>query len=81
MNRQEVDLSSSIQMKHHYVKDFIMEQFNKIVDESMECSSKEKIGLCYYHFTTAIDTENIGRIFSSCKDFISRNYLMENSIL
>ena len=36
---------------------------------------------CYPHFTTAIDTENIRRVFESCKDIIQRMHLVKYELL
>lgn len=35
----------------------------------------------YPHFTTAIDTENIRRVFSSCRDIIQREHLRKYELL
>ena len=35
----------------------------------------------YPYFTTAIDTQNIKRVFSSCKDIIQRLHLKQYDLL
>lgn len=36
---------------------------------------------CYPHFTTAVDTENIRRVFDSCRDIIQRMHLQKYELL
>lgn len=36
---------------------------------------------CYPHFTTAVDTENIRRVFESCRDIIQRMHLVKYELL
>ena len=36
---------------------------------------------CYPHFTTAVDTENIRRVFNDCRDIIQRMHLMQYELL
>ena len=36
---------------------------------------------CYPHFTTAVDTENIRRVFDSCRDIIQRMHLQRYELL
>ena len=36
---------------------------------------------CYPHFTCAVDTENIKRVFSDCKDIIQRIHLYQYQLL
>lgn len=36
---------------------------------------------CYPHFTCAVDTENIRRVFSDCRDIIQRMHLRQYELL
>lgn len=36
---------------------------------------------CYPHFTCAVDTENIRRVFNDCRDIIQRMHLMQYELL
>ena len=36
---------------------------------------------CYPHFTCAVDTENIRRVFNDCKDIIQRMHLRQYELL
>jgi len=36
---------------------------------------------CYPHFTTAVDTENIRRVFNDCRDIIQRMHLKQYELL
>uniref|UniRef100_A0A914MDL7 Uncharacterized protein n=1 Tax=Meloidogyne incognita TaxID=6306 RepID=A0A914MDL7_MELIC len=36
---------------------------------------------CYPHFTCAVDTENIRRVFNDCRDIIQRIHLKQYELL
>ena len=36
---------------------------------------------CYPHFTCAVDTENIKRVFNDCRDIIQRMHLRQYELL
>lgn len=36
---------------------------------------------CYPHFTCAVDTENIRRVFNDCRDIIQRMHLKQYELL
>lgn len=36
---------------------------------------------CYPHFTCAVDTENIRRVFNDCRDIIQRIHLRQYELL
>ena len=36
---------------------------------------------CYPHFTCAVDTENIRRVFNDCRDIIQRMHLRQYELL
>jgi len=55
-----------------------------IRDEFLKISapvSNENRHFCYPHFTTAVDTENIKRVFNDCRDIIQRMHLMQYELL
>lgn len=57
-------------------KFFIRDEFLKISSEA----GKQK-HYCYPHFTCAVDTENIRRVFNDCKDIIQRMHLRQYELL
>jgi GTPase SAR1 family protein len=52
-------------------------------DQFLRVSNKTHDGrhFCYPHFTTAVDTENIRRVFDSCRDIIQRMHLQKYELL
>lgn len=58
-------------------KFFIRDEFLKI---SSEQANRQK-HYCYPHFTCAVDTENIRRVFNDCKDIIQRMHLRQYELL
>lgn len=58
-------------------KYFIRDEFLKISAQTNENSRH----YCYPHFTTAVDTENIRRVFDDCRDIIQRMHLMQYELL
>ncbi|XP_064394869.1 guanine nucleotide-binding protein G(s) subunit alpha-like [Halichondria panicea] len=52
-------------------------------DQFLRLSQKSHDGrhYCYPHFTTAVDTENIRRVFDSCRDIIQRMHLQKYELL
>lgn len=52
-------------------------------DQFLRISMKSHDGrhYCYPHFTTAVDTENIRRVFESCRDIIQRMHLVKYELL
>lgn len=63
--------------KFLYAQYFVRDQFLKI---SSEQGSRAK-HYCYPHFTCAVDTENIKRVFNDCKDIIQRMHLRQYELL
>jgi guanine nucleotide-binding protein G(s) subunit alpha len=57
-------------------KYFIREEFLKIGSHSNESRH-----YCYPHFTCAVDTENIRRVFNDCRDIIQRMHLRQYELL
>jgi len=60
-------------------KYFIRDEFLKISQESNTARSQKHY--CYPHFTCAVDTENIRRVFNDCKDIIQRMHLRHYELL
>uniref|UniRef100_A0A3B5L0E9 GNAS complex locus n=1 Tax=Xiphophorus couchianus TaxID=32473 RepID=A0A3B5L0E9_9TELE len=54
-----------------------------IRDEFLRISTASADGkhYCYPHFTCAIDTENIRRVFNDCRDIIQRMHLRQYELL
>jgi len=54
-----------------------------IRDEFLRISTSAGDGrhFCYPHFTTAVDTENIPRVFNDCRDIIQRMHLRQYELL
>jgi GTPase SAR1 family protein len=52
-------------------------------DQFLRVSNRNHEGrhYCYPHFTTAVDTENIRRVFDSCRDIIRRIHLHKYELL
>ncbi|CAG9124631.1 unnamed protein product [Plutella xylostella] len=54
-----------------------------IRDEFLRISTASGDGkhYCYPHFTCAVDTENIKRVFNDCRDIIQRMHLRQYELL
>ncbi|KAJ6662225.1 hypothetical protein lerEdw1_012692 [Lerista edwardsae] len=54
-----------------------------IRDEFLRISTATGDGkhYCYPHFTCAVDTENIRRVFNDCRDIIQRMHLRQYELL
>lgn len=57
-------------------KFFIRDEFLRI-----STASGDKRHSCYPHFTCAVDTENIRRVFNDCRDIIQRMHLRQYELL
>ncbi|CAG0878931.1 unnamed protein product [Darwinula stevensoni] len=57
-------------------KYFIRDEFLRI-----STSSGDQRHFCYPHFTCAVDTNNIRRVFSDCRDIIQRMHLRQYELL
>ncbi|TNN24091.1 Guanine nucleotide-binding protein G(s) subunit alpha [Liparis tanakae] len=51
------------------------------VDKRISTASGDGKHYCYPHFTCAIDTENIRRVFQDCRDIIQRMHLRQYELL
>lgn len=57
-------------------KFFIRDQFIRI-----STATGEGKHYCYPHFTCAVDTENIRRVFNDCRDIIQRMHLRQYELI
>ncbi|CAF1242248.1 unnamed protein product [Adineta ricciae] len=57
-------------------KYFIRDEFLRI-----STATDDKRHFCYPHFTCAVDTENIRRVFNDCRDIIQRMHLRQYELL
>uniref|UniRef100_A0A672T6F0 GNAS complex locus n=1 Tax=Sinocyclocheilus grahami TaxID=75366 RepID=A0A672T6F0_SINGR len=62
---------------HFYYIFFIL---SKIIKKISTESGTDK-HYCYPHFTCAVDTENIRRVFNDCRDIIQRMHLRQYELL
>lgn len=52
-----------------------------IRDEFLKIAQSDGRHYCYPHFTCAVDTENIRRVFNDCRDIIQRMHLRQYELL
>ena len=63
-------------------KYFIRDNFLQISQQPSSGDAKQHSAHhCYPHFTCAVDTENIKRVFNDCRDIIQRVHLRMYEIL
>ena len=63
-------------------KYFIRDNFLQISQQTSQGESKQNSAHhCYPHFTCAVNTENIRRVFNDCRDIIQRVHLTMYEIL
>ncbi|CAJ0920309.1 unnamed protein product [Ranitomeya imitator] len=55
------------------------EEINELV--RISTASGDGRHYCYPHFTCAVDTENIRRVFNDCRDIIQRMHLRQYELL
>lgn len=55
--------------------------FDPFVSQRISTASGDGKHYCYPHFTCAIDTENIRRVFNDCRDIIQRMHLRQYELL
>ncbi|OAF68090.1 Guanine nucleotide-binding protein G(s) subunit alpha [Intoshia linei] len=61
-------------------KFFIRDQFLKLTISNSK-DQRDSKHFCYPHFTCAVDTENIKRVFNDCRDIIQRMHLRQYELL
>ncbi|XP_070561379.1 guanine nucleotide-binding protein G(s) subunit alpha-like [Ptychodera flava] len=59
-------------------KSYILHRFVRITQEDEKLKSMK---FCYPHFTCAVDTKNIERVFNDCRDIIQREHLRNYDLL
>ena len=62
-------------------KYFIRDNFLQISQQTNQGDKQHRSRHCYPHFTCAVDTENIRRVFNDCRDIIQRVHLTMYEIL
>ncbi len=76
------DIDSGQDREFIRAKYFIRDNFLQLSQQSNQGDSKQHSGHhCYPHFTCAVDTENIRRVFNDCRDIIQRVHLRMYEIL
>lgn len=56
-------------------------QVSLSVPQRISTASGDGRHYCYPHFTCAVDTENIRRVFNDCRDIIQRMHLRQYELL
>lgn len=72
--------------KHSYHKVFHMQMHHVVINvrfffQRISTASGDGKHYCYPHFTCAVDTENIRRVFNDCRDIIQRMHLRQYELL
>lgn len=52
-----------------------------VLPQRISTASGDGRHYCYPHFTCAVDTENIRRVFNDCRDIIQRMHLRQYELL
>ena len=69
---------AELHYKFEQARNFIRDEFLKISHTTNGTKARH---FCYPHFTCAVDTENIRRVFNDCKDIIQRMHLRQYELL
>ncbi|KAK7869562.1 hypothetical protein R5R35_003356 [Gryllus longicercus] len=72
----DAQLESGYNLEVIRAKYFIRDEFLRI-----STASGDGKHFCYPHFTCAVDTENIRRVFNDCRDIIQRMHLRQYELL
>lgn len=76
------DINEGADREFTRAKYFIRDNFLQLSQQTSQGDSKQHSGHhCYPHFTCAVDTENIRRVFNDCRDIIQRVHLRMYEIL
>lgn len=76
------EIESGADREFTRAKYFIRDNFLQISQQTSQGDSKQHSAHhCYPHFTCAVDTENIRRVFNDCRDIIQRVHLRMYEIL
>uniref|UniRef100_A0AAR2K9A2 Guanine nucleotide-binding protein G(s) subunit alpha n=1 Tax=Pygocentrus nattereri TaxID=42514 RepID=A0AAR2K9A2_PYGNA len=74
--QREANKKIEKQLQKERAKYFIRDEFLRI-----STASGDGRHYCYPHFTCAVDTENIRRVFNDCRDIIQRMHLRQYELL
>uniref|UniRef100_A0AAQ4QIE3 GNAS complex locus n=3 Tax=Euteleostomi TaxID=117571 RepID=A0AAQ4QIE3_GASAC len=74
--QREANKKIEKQLQKERAKFFIRDEFLRI-----STASGDGRHYCYPHFTCAVDTENIRRVFNDCRDIIQRMHLRQYELL
>lgn len=66
---------------HTYNIFYVMCFFYRVYQQRISTASGDGKHYCYPHFTCAVDTENIKRVFNDCRDIIQRMHLRQYELL
>ncbi|TKS87292.1 Guanine nucleotide-binding protein G(s) subunit alpha isoforms XLas [Collichthys lucidus] len=77
LNKQDV-LADKILAGKSKLEDYFPEYTNY---QRISTASGDGKHYCYPHFTCAVDTENIRRVFNDCRDIIQRMHLRQYELL
>ncbi|XP_006819306.1 guanine nucleotide-binding protein G(s) subunit alpha-like [Saccoglossus kowalevskii] len=59
-------------------KTYILDRFTRITEEDVKLKNMK---FCYPHYTCAVDTKNIERVFNDCRNIIQREHLRNYDLL
>ncbi|KAJ8932684.1 hypothetical protein NQ318_020333 [Aromia moschata] len=62
-------------------QDLLAEKILAVCRKRISTASGEGKHFCYPHFTCAVDTDNIKRVFNDCRDIIQRMHLRQYELL
>ncbi|XP_063440829.1 guanine nucleotide-binding protein G(s) subunit alpha-like isoform X1 [Mytilus galloprovincialis] len=70
-----------VRAKYFIRDEFLLITGYRMSEVRISTSSGEGRHYCYPHFTCAVDTENIRRVFNDCRDIIQRMHLRQYELL
>lgn len=82
-SHRQFPLTSLTRLNHDNAMTQVVRAKYFIRDEFLRISTASGDGkhYCYPHFTCAVDTENIRRVFNDCRDIIQRMHLRQYELL
>lgn len=72
-----ISVTSSWIVRHHFIWTVLL----WLSQQRISTASGDGRHYCYPHFTCAVDTENIRRVFNDCRDIIQRMHLRQYELL